>query len=254
MRTIYRPKGPALEYAELALNPFAGCRHGCRYCYVPTMPGFPSRDHFHARSTVRRGFFAALRDQAARIAGDQRHILITFTADPCQSYQHSMVTLECVRILHRHGLRVNLLTKGIIPTELLRELWPSDRVGISLTTMDPLKARTWEPRSAAPLCRLTNLQLARDQGPETWLSLEPVIDPEESLAALMKCGPSIRGAKIGKLNHAGRVDWPSDRDREAFEAIGPDQWAAFCRSAELIGEELEIGIIFKESLKRYAPA
>lgn len=34
---IYRPRGKALEYAELAANLYTGCTHGCTYCYAPTV-------------------------------------------------------------------------------------------------------------------------------------------------------------------------------------------------------------------------
>jgi DNA repair photolyase len=33
---IYEPKGKAGEYAPLALNLYAGCSHGCTYCFAPT--------------------------------------------------------------------------------------------------------------------------------------------------------------------------------------------------------------------------
>ena len=37
MGYIYEPKGRAREYGELALNLYSGCRHGCKYCYVPAV-------------------------------------------------------------------------------------------------------------------------------------------------------------------------------------------------------------------------
>jgi hypothetical protein len=33
LKIIYEPKGPAREYAALALNLYNGCTHGCIYCY-----------------------------------------------------------------------------------------------------------------------------------------------------------------------------------------------------------------------------
>ena len=34
MKVIYEPKGRAKEYAELAVNLYNGCSHGCEYCYA----------------------------------------------------------------------------------------------------------------------------------------------------------------------------------------------------------------------------
>ena len=36
MNAIYEPKGRAGEYAQLAVNLWRGCPHGCTYpCYAP---------------------------------------------------------------------------------------------------------------------------------------------------------------------------------------------------------------------------
>ena len=37
MRAIYTPNGPAKEYADLALNHYLFCGHGCDYCYARLM-------------------------------------------------------------------------------------------------------------------------------------------------------------------------------------------------------------------------
>ena len=35
MDVVYKPRGRAREYSELACNLYRGCTHGCRYCYAP---------------------------------------------------------------------------------------------------------------------------------------------------------------------------------------------------------------------------
>ena len=47
VQTIYEPKGKAKEYADLALNIYEGCSHGCKYCSVPLILK-KNRVDFHA--------------------------------------------------------------------------------------------------------------------------------------------------------------------------------------------------------------
>ena len=37
MKTIYKTKGKAKEYGEMALNAYTGCTHKCTYCYAPSV-------------------------------------------------------------------------------------------------------------------------------------------------------------------------------------------------------------------------
>ena len=43
---IYEPTGAALEYADLALNHYHCCSHGCVYCFAPSCL-FKKRDDFY---------------------------------------------------------------------------------------------------------------------------------------------------------------------------------------------------------------
>ena len=37
-RAIYKPEGPAAEYAVWGCNLYKGCRHQCTYCYLRRGP------------------------------------------------------------------------------------------------------------------------------------------------------------------------------------------------------------------------
>ncbi|MCK9197579.1 MAG: hypothetical protein M0P16_11440, partial [Syntrophales bacterium] len=43
--------------------------------------------------------------------------------------------------------------------------------------------------------------LARKEGIFTWVSLEPVIDPDQALAVIRMAHPYVNFWKVGKLNH-----------------------------------------------------
>jgi hypothetical protein len=88
--------------------------------------------------------------------------------------------------------------------------WPDGRikVGATLTFRDPLKSRQYEPGAAPPSDRIHALREVHNAGVKTWASIEPVIDPEESLAIIEDSLPYVDQYKVGKLNHTQtETDW-----------------------------------------------
>jgi len=67
--------------------------------------------------------------------------------------------------------------------------------------MDEERSRITEPNAAAPANRMQAIIEAHYAGIETWVSLEPVIDPEDSLALIELTHDYVDHYKIGKLNH-----------------------------------------------------
>ena len=59
--------------------------------------------------------------------------------------------------------------------------------------------------------RLNILKTAHESGICTWISLEPVIDPEQALAVIQVAHKYVDFWKVGKLNHMKEyertVDW-----------------------------------------------
>src|SRR5437763_15112634 len=80
---IYAPAGQAGEYAPLAANPYRGCGHECRYCYVPSVLKM-KRSEFDGGAVPRPAFIRNLtkdarKYQAARIT---EQVMLSFTSDP----------------------------------------------------------------------------------------------------------------------------------------------------------------------------
>jgi DNA repair photolyase len=63
---IYVPKGQAGEYAELASNPYKGCGHACKYCYVPLITK-QDRGAFDAGAVPREDYLQRLRRDGRRL-------------------------------------------------------------------------------------------------------------------------------------------------------------------------------------------
>lgn len=207
MPYIYRPAGKALEYGELALNLYEGCTHGCHYCYVPAVRR-KRPEAFHAGVIPRAFIWSTLQKEIKEQAG--KLIFLCFTCDP-YSRSDTAQTRNVIDMIHQGGAFVNILTKGgqrsVRDFDLLRD---GDRYGATLTFTNRTQSREWEPKAADPEERMDVLRNAHQRGIFTWASLEPVIDPAQSLEIISRCHEFVDLFKVGKWNHDSRanaIDW-----------------------------------------------
>jgi DNA repair photolyase len=209
---IYTPKGKALEYSSLACNMYRGCDHACTYCYAPNATHL-FREEFNKPAT-RINFLDKLRKESA---GHQKdgltgQVLLSFTCDPYQSFDVAeQVTRSTIDILHRHGFTVAVLTKG--GTRALRDLdlfTAQDAYAATMTTLDPTESLQWEPGAALPSDRMECLRAFHAAGIPTWVSLEPVYNPEMVYRIIQETAPFVDLFKVGKMNYhpiAKQIDW-----------------------------------------------
>lgn len=213
MRKIYEPKGRAREYSPLALNLYKGCTHGCTYCYVPRMLGRWNKDYQHGDCKPNVNF-DELERSARKWQGCGRQILLSFTGDPYCGVEPETTT-RALEILNRYGHKVAILTKGgtrcLQDLDLFRQFGDRIKVGMSLTFADETLSASFEPGAATPSDRVRALRELHRAGIKTWASMEPVIDPEESMLCLMAAYPYLHHVKVGKLNNHGllekKIDW-----------------------------------------------
>ena len=217
MGIIYEPKGPAREYSELAANLYKGCPHSCTYCYVPGIPPWVFKPNpqqlFHGCRDPRPNLLKQLERDCRKFRGDPREILLCFTCDPyCHGMDNSL-TREALLIMEQYDLRVQVLTKGGMAAAgdfdiLARNDWKF--ASTLLFTSDELRQK-WEPGTASVQSRIEAIRLAHSMGIETWISMEPVIDPQEALGVIEALKGDVDLWKVGKLNHMpvleAKVDW-----------------------------------------------
>jgi DNA repair photolyase len=222
MTLIYEPTGRAREYAPLALNIYKGCSHGCTYCFAPGAT-HRTRAEFNQPAPRSDAFLHDLANEAIkrRRAGKGGRALLCFTCDPYQEIDDEwQLTRHTIKILHNTGHAVTVLTKG--GKRALRDLdlfMPAaDAFATTLTFLDADQSRRWEPGAALPFERMETIKRFDQAGIFTWVSLEPVIEPETSLDLIRLTHPFVSAYKIGTLNHhplAKTIDW-----REfAFDAV-----------------------------------
>ncbi len=218
-RIIYTPKGPAFEYSELAVNLWQGCKNGCLYCYGPTLPGM-NRERY-SNPTLKQDALERLEADLTRHQklGIRKSILFMFTGDlycpPGDDFSLSRRALELCR---KYNHPFTVLTKCSIKARADFDLYgPEDSFAVTLTFLDPDKSKLWEPNADLPQDRIESLRIAHEKGIMTWVSIEPVIEPEESLAVIKAAAPYVDFFKVGKWNHDPEhrdklIDWETFKD------------------------------------------
>lgn len=217
---IYEPRGRAKEYSELAANLYSGCDHGCVYCYAP-LATRKKRDTF-IHSKPREGVLNKFLDDAIELEKQKetRPILLSFTTDPYQKIDEKyQLTRDAIRILHKHNLKVSILTKGGKRSErdfdLLSTHPELSEYGTTLVFVDESYRKINEPEAATTEERISSLKKAHARGIFTYVSLEPVWFPADALKLIDLTHKFVDFYKVGKLNYNTQqhnVDWKKFRE------------------------------------------
>lgn len=211
---IRAPTGQADEYASLTTSSYRGCGHACTYCYVPQVIKM-SRSEFDNDVKPRKDFINLLTRDAKKyqLAGITSQVMLSFTTDPYNHLDVSLgLTRQTIQILKNYGLSFCTLTKG--GSRALRDIdlfRPNkDAFATTLTSLSDAVSLEWEPGAALPQDRLETLKKFHDAGIFTWVSLEPVYDPEMTLEIIRQSHWFVNLYKIGRINYhrlTKVIDW-----------------------------------------------
>lgn len=234
MKVIYEPRGKAREYAPLALNLYNGCSHGCSYCYVPKIL-YKNREQFQQQVKARDNILRMLAKDAFEMAknNDDRTILMSFTSDPYQHLEENLwITSKAIDILMSYNLRFTILTKGghrSIPDMQKYRNYAKVSYGVTLHSLDEDTIREYEPFATSAVERTEALLTAKELGIKTWVSVEPVIYPDQALDMIRRIHGLVDEFKVGRWNHdpeADKIDWVKFRGDviELLEGFGKDYY------------------------------
>jgi DNA repair photolyase len=209
---IYEPKGKAREYSPLAVNLYKGCGHCCSYCYVPGVIKI-TRNDFDNQVDVKKDVKMRLTASALKYQGTDKQVLMSFTTDPYNDLNEFMkLTRIALQIFLDHKIPVAVLSKGgtkvLQDIDLFRKFGKHIKVGSSLTFLDDKDSRRWERNAALPFDRIGTLKTLNKLGIRTWVSLEPVIDPQQTLNLIDETYQFVDEYQVGKLNYTkSNIDW-----------------------------------------------
>ncbi len=202
-------RSPDLPF-DRSINPYRGCEHGCIYCfarpthaYLNLSPGLDFETKLIARPGIGKVLERELRAKSYRVAV----IALGTNTDPYQPIEaEHRVMREVLEVLAAFRHPVAITTKGTLVERDLDILAPLAarglvRVGISITTLDPVLARRMEPRAASPLRRLAVIRRLSEAGVAVRVMIAPVVpgltDPElETIMAAAKEAGAVAASFI----------------------------------------------------------
>jgi DNA repair photolyase len=182
-KIVTRNDSPDISF-DRSINPYRGCEHGCVYCFARPTHAFlglsPGLD-FESKLFVKPDAPQLLEKELAASSYEPKVIAIGTNTDPYQPIERRyQVMRRILEVLDAAGHPVGIVTKSAL---VLRDLDILSRmaqrnlvkVALSVTTLDPVLARTMEPRAATPHRRLEALRQLSAAGIPTTVMVAPVI-------------------------------------------------------------------------------
>ncbi len=193
------------------------------------------------KATPRANIIERLRKDApqAALTSPKGDVLLCFTCDPYQPIDTiHRLTRQAIEILHDNNFTVAILTKGGKRAERDFDLLsPKDSFAVTLTFLDEQNSIKWEPKAAIPEERIESLKKAHDLGIKTWVSLEPVINPDATMEVIRQTHTFVDLYKVGKINY-----------HKIEESI---DWSMFLRNVKTILEAYGSQYYIKKDLRVY---
>jgi DNA repair photolyase len=230
MKVIYEPKGRALEYAELAVNLYNGCSHGCQYCYAPAVM-HKTKEDFFWNPQPRKILNLLEKDVTEMVVNcDEREVLMCFSCDPYQQIDEiHKLTRSAINMFIDNDIHFSILTKGGYRSERDFDLiqWASDlcRYGATLVFATDDYCHMHEPFAEPNSGRIAALKKAHELSIFTWVSIEPSWSYWHTEQIILQTHGFVDEYKIGKLNyhtHSKEVDWKDYKNKvvDLCESLG----------------------------------
>lgn len=166
-----------------SLNPYAGCHHACKFCYVPdTMHA--ERKRWGRYVMVKRNLVRLLDEELDR--EDTRTVYLSTGTDPYQPIEAEReLTHKALELLSRRDWPVEVLTRSPL---ILRDLDVLDRfthvrVGMSVPTLDDELRQLLEPGAPAIKARLDALEKLSRAGHTVFANYAPAYPLTDDLRA-----------------------------------------------------------------------
>ncbi len=189
-----------------SMNPYAGCEHGCIYCYARNVHeywGYSAGLDFERKIIVKINAPQILRKTLMNSNWNPQPIMLSGNTDCYQpAEQKYRLTRGLLKVCNEFNQPVGILTKnsGILKDkDVLKEMAEKKLVSamVSVTTFNEELRRVMEPRTATATQRLRVIEELSAAGVHTGIMMGPMIPGlnEHEMQRIMKAG-SDAGAKF----------------------------------------------------------
>lgn len=247
---IYSPQG--IEFASLAYNPWVGCPNRCSYCRVPDQFQTKDEDFLSPQleNDIIRKLEADLRliisnpNISAKRGGEWANIsmpvlpiLIMIAGDlyyPPNGKLH--ISRKILELFKNYKVPFDILTIG--GTKAVEDFdlyFEGCLFGGTLTFDNDIDSLRYEPGAALPMDRIDALKQAHSKNIQTWVLLEPVVDPAQTLKLIELTYPFVDKYWVGMTIHDGFISeyWASKTD-DAIKLEKSIDWHKFRTDAEAL--------------------
>lgn len=206
---------------DYVINVATGCRHGCKFCYVPSTPALRTRpdmlkEYAEVDDAQREwGSYVLYRDELPaeldlhlerkrtwkHTEYGQGVVGISFATDCYMDGRAGKITRNVIRVLSHHNKYARILTRNPIlalqDLDVFQEAGDYVTIGSSIPMLDAEQVGAIEPRAPAPEHRLRGLKEFDNYGVQTYVSMSPTyptlskIDLRHQLERLGECNPSV---------------------------------------------------------------
>lgn len=243
---------------DYVINVATGCRHGCKFCYVPSTPAVRTRpemlkEEADVDNAQREwGQYVLYRDGLnEKLKGKLERkrtwtetdngcgvVGISFSTDCYMDGRAGDITRGVVETLANHKKFARVLTRNPIlalqDADVFQNAGEFVTIGSSIPCMDADQVRAIEPSAPAPQHRLRGLEEFNEMGVQTFVSMSPTYPTQErhalreQLETVAACDPAVIFHE--PINpRGGNFDMTVEAAREAGEEKLADSLEALKR-------------------------
>jgi len=239
-RAFGRSRIPGADYV---LNPYMGCLHGCRYCYVQALC------KRYGWSYGRWGEWVVVRRNLPKLVKGKVLSGWIYVSSLCDAYQpiesRFKLTRSALDLMNRSN-RVCILTKSDL---ILRDLdvlhkFRDVEIGLTVNSFDERLRKVLEPRAVSMERRFNALKTIREEGFKCFGFISPVIPYISDVEAVLKDLKGIADyiiVEILNLCVKDFVEWLKDNYPESYDVLtDKNKFWSFTRSLKCLVDRLGV--------------
>ncbi len=198
--------------ADYCVNPYSGCEHACKYCYVPRMPWNKKRAEARTGKELPETWASdsvSVKINASEVLEKELRkarpgtVMVSTSCDAWQPAEEKYgVTRKCLVVLAEKDFPLVVLTKSplVLRDASLLKKFSRASIGFTVSTDDDAVAAALEPKAAPPSARIEALDALKKEGLETYAFIGPLL-PLNAARLAEKLAGKIDYAFIDRLNY-----------------------------------------------------